>query len=57
MNSWVIVLIIFVAFSIVISHLNTFRKNAKQKLRKTALNDLKETLPRSNRDSTDKKKP
>jgi hypothetical protein len=47
MSNGVILLIIFIAFAVVISHLNGLRKNAKQKMRPKSLNELQETLPRT----------
>lgn len=44
MTSWIFVIIVGVAFSIVISHINTLRKNASKPLRKQALNDKKPTI-------------
>jgi len=49
MDNWLTIAIIAVAFIIIIGNFSTFQKNAKQKLRKTSLNDLKETLPRSHK--------
>jgi len=45
------IFMIVVALVIIIGNLSTFQKNAKQPLRKKGLNDLKETLPSSNKTS------
>jgi len=62
MPSWLIITIIIIAFAMVVSQLNTVRKNAKHKMRSKSLNELQETLPRSNQqkqghDSFPHKKP
>jgi len=48
MNDWITTALIVLACVIIIGNFSTFEKNSKQKLRKKGLNDLKETLPRSN---------
>ncbi|WP_085297093.1 hypothetical protein [Cognaticolwellia mytili] len=48
-ESWVAPAIIIIALVILIGNLSTFQKSAKTPLRKKGLNDLKETLPRSNK--------
>lgn len=48
-ESWVAPTIIIIALVILIGNLSTFQKSAKTPLRKKGLNDLKETLPRSNK--------
>ena len=55
MDNWIVPLLIIAAFAIIIGNLSTFQKSAKTPLRKKGLNDLKETLPRSNK--TDHKMP
>jgi uncharacterized alpha/beta hydrolase family protein len=55
MSLTTIILIIAIALALIISQLNTFRKNAKQPLRKKSLNELTETLPRSQREKKHKK--
>lgn len=47
MSTWLVVLIIVLVLALIISNINLLHKNASQPLRKTSLNDLKETLPRS----------
>jgi len=47
MDSWLTLLIIIIVLAIVIGNFSTFHKSAKQPMRKQGLNDLKETLPRS----------
>jgi len=49
LNNWLSISIIIIAFVLIIGNFSTFQKNSKQKLRKKGLNDLKETLPRSNK--------
>lgn len=48
-ESWVAPTIIIIALVILIGNLSTFQKSSKTPLRKKGLNDLKETLPRSNK--------
>ncbi|MCW8864931.1 MAG: hypothetical protein OQK09_11535 [Colwellia sp.] len=47
MDNWLAILIIVIAVVLIIGNFSTFQKSSHQKLRKTNLNDLKETLPRS----------
>jgi len=47
MDNWQAITIIIIAVVIIIGNFSTFQKNTHQKMRKTNLNDLKETLPRS----------
>ncbi|WP_057831782.1 hypothetical protein [Colwellia sp. TT2012] len=49
MDNGVAIFMIVIALAIIIGNLSTFQKNSKQKMRKHNLNDLKETLPRSNK--------
>ena len=49
MDNWLTVIMIVIALVIIIGNLSTFQKTSKQKLRKKGLNDLKETLPRTNK--------
>ncbi|WP_206485501.1 hypothetical protein [Thalassotalea sp. G2M2-11] len=51
MNEWLALLIIFIALMLIIGNFSTVRRNAKTPLRKKGLNDLEETLPRSNKDN------
>jgi len=53
-NQWVIILIIIVIVLFIIGNLSTVHKTAKKPLRKQSLNELKETLPRSNREASNK---
>ncbi|WP_077286476.1 hypothetical protein [Cognaticolwellia aestuarii] len=46
-ESWVAPAIVIIALVILIGNLSTFQKSAKTPLRKKGLNDLKETLPRT----------
>ncbi|MFT5760490.1 MAG: hypothetical protein ACI9LM_005277 [Alteromonadaceae bacterium] len=55
MDNWIVPLLIIAAIALIIGNLSTVQKNAKNPLRKKGLNDLKETLPRSNK--TDHKLP
>ena len=47
MDNWLTLAIIVIVIVIVIGNFSTFHKSAKQPLRKKGLNDLEETLPRS----------
>lgn len=49
MNDWVVPTIIIAAVFLMIGNYSTVQKNAKTPLRKKNLNDLEETLPRSNK--------
>ena len=55
MDNWIAYVIIGIAVVIMIGNFSTFQKNTHQRMRKKNLNDLKETLPRSQR--TDHKMP
>lgn len=55
MDSWIPYLIIGIALVLIIGNFSTFQKSTHQKMRKKNLNDLEETLPRSQR--TDHKMP
>ncbi|MBA6225333.1 MULTISPECIES: hypothetical protein [unclassified Colwellia] len=46
-EDWVAPTIVIIAFVILIGNLSTFQKSAKTPLRKKGLNDLKETVPRT----------
>jgi len=46
-ESWVAPAIIIIALVLLIGNFSTFQKSAKTPLRKKSLNDLKETLPRT----------
>ncbi len=48
-DDWLAYLIIGIAVVIIIGNFSTFQKNTNQRMRKKNLNDLKETLPRSQR--------
>lgn len=50
MDNWIAILIVIVALLGIIGNFSTLRRNAKTPMRKKSLNDLEETLPRSNRD-------
>jgi len=49
MDNWIAYIIIGIAVVIIIGNFSTFQKNTHQKMRKKNLNDLEETLPRSQR--------
>jgi hypothetical protein len=49
MDSWIVPLLVIAAIALVVGNLSTVQKNAKTPIRKKGLNDLKETLPRSNK--------
>ncbi|WP_019027692.1 hypothetical protein [Colwellia piezophila] len=49
MDNWLAIFMIVITFVIILGNLSTFQKNSKQKMRKKGLNDLKETLPRTNK--------
>ncbi len=55
MDNWIAYLIIGLAAVIIVGNFSTFQKNTHQKMRKKNLNDLEETLPRSQQ--TDHKMP
>ena len=46
-EAWVAPTIVIIALVILIGNLSTFQKSAKTPLRKKSLNDLKETIPRT----------
>ena len=52
-ESWVAPVFIIIALVILIGNLSTFQKSAKTPLRKKSLNDLKETLPRTNKSTSE----
>jgi len=49
MDSWLAIFIIVISVVIIIGNLSTFQKSSKQRMRKKSLNDLEETLPRTNK--------
>jgi hypothetical protein len=49
MDNWIIIVIFIAAIALVIGNFSLVQKNAKTPLRKKSLNDLQETLPRSNK--------
>lgn len=56
MDNWLAILIIVIAIVIIVGNLSTFQKSSKQKMRSKNLNELEETLPRTNK-STHKMPP
>ncbi len=49
MDNWIVPLLVIAAIAMIIGNLSTVQKNAKTPIRKKGLNDLEETLPRSNK--------
>ncbi len=49
MNNWLVFLMIVIPIIIIIGNFSTFQKSSKQKMREKSLNDLQETLPRTNK--------
>jgi hypothetical protein len=49
MDNWLAIFLVVITIVIIIGNLSTFQKSSKQKLRKNSLNDLQETLPRTNK--------
>jgi hypothetical protein len=48
MDNWLTYVMIGIAVVILVGNLSTFQKSSHHRMRKTNLNDLKETLPRTN---------
>ena len=53
-NDWIAIIIIIMVFVIIIGNFSTVQKSAKRPLRKKSLNDLEETLPRTNKTKPNK---
>lgn len=53
-SSWLPLIIIIAVVLFMIGNFSTVQKNAKTPLRKKGLNDLKETLPRTNKGKDEK---
>jgi len=53
MDNWIAIGFVVIAVVMIIGNFSTVQKSSKTPLRKNSLNDLKETLPRSNK--TEKK--
>ena len=51
MENWLTTTIIVIALGVIIGNLSVLQKNTKQKMRAKGLNDLKETLPKTQRKS------
>ena len=49
MDNWIAILLVVIAIIIIVGNLSTFHKSSHQKMRKKSLNDLEETLPRTNK--------
>lgn len=54
MDSWIPLAIIIVIVLFIIGNFSTVHKNARTPLRKKSLNDLEETLPRTQKSSENK---
>lgn len=54
MNEWIPLAVVIIVVLYVIGNYSTVQKNAKMKLRKKGLNELKETLPRTHKKSPEK---
>jgi len=50
MDNWIAYVIIGIAFVIIVGNFSTFQKSSHHRMRKQNLNDLKETLPRTQRE-------
>ena len=50
MESWVAIALVVGIILFLVGSLSTFSRSAKQPLRKKSLNELEETLPRSNKE-------
>lgn len=53
-ENWIAISIVIVIFLYMVGNFSTVQKNSKTPLRKKGLNDLKETLPRTNKATTEK---
>lgn len=51
MENWIPIVIVIVIVLFIIGGLSTVHKTSSMPLRKRSLNDLKETLPRTNKDT------
>jgi len=49
LENWIAPAIVIVAIVLLVGNFSTLKKNAKTPLRKKGLNDLQETIPRSNK--------
>ena len=49
MNDWIFYLAIAFVVVIIVGNFSTFNRGANKPMRKQSLNDLKETLPRTNK--------
>ena len=49
MDNWIAILFVVIAIIIIVGNLSTFHKSSHQRMRKKGLNDLEETLPRTNK--------
>lgn len=47
MDNWIAIIMIGIAVVIIVGNLSTFQKSSHHRMRKTNLNDMKETLPRN----------
>ncbi|WP_448548620.1 hypothetical protein [Thalassotalea fusca] len=49
MNNWIFYVAIAFVIVMIVGNFSTFNRGAKKPMRKQSLNDLKETLPRTNK--------
>ena len=49
MNDWILYIAIAFVVVIIVGNFSTFNRSANKPMRKQSLNDLKETLPRTNK--------
>jgi hypothetical protein len=47
MDNWLALFMVVISVVIIVGNISTFQKSTKHKMRKKPLNDMKETLPRS----------
>ena len=49
MDNWFPILLVVISIVLIVGNLSTFQKSTHHKMRKKNLNDLEETLPRTNK--------
>ena len=47
MDNWLALSMVVISLVIIVGNISTFQKSTKHKMRKKPLNEMKETLPRS----------
>jgi hypothetical protein len=47
MDNWLAISMVVISLIIIVGNISTFQKSTKHKMRKKPLNEMKETLPRS----------